>query len=328
VQRFHAEYGRCDSYREGDRGWVPEDRATNADGRRVRSPSSHSLEFSLNDHAAAVVARGLGRTAEAERWARRSRGWEQLYRADLEADGKRGFVAGRTAGGLWTSGLFCEGSTWDYTFMLPHAVPRLVALSGGREAFVAKLMTGLARGRMALDNEPATLAARLFAWAGRPDLVAYWSRRTLSEEYGPEGYPGPDDGGAMSSWYVWTALGLFPVIGSDLYVLNGPLFPRADVRLPGERVLTIVGEGAAMPAPYVQSVTWNGVPLTRCWLRHGEIAAGGALAFVMGEQPSRWAADGPAPGGDAVTTTPAGGCERSPRPGIDRGQVGRTRREQ
>jgi putative alpha-1,2-mannosidase len=118
VQRFHAEQERCDSYREGDRGWVPEDRARDAGGRRVRSPSSHSLEFSLNDHAAAVIARGLGRTAEAERWARRSRGWEQLCQAGLEMDGERGFVVGRTADVRWTAGLFCEGLTWDCPFML------------------------------------------------------------------------------------------------------------------------------------------------------------------------------------------------------------------
>jgi putative alpha-1,2-mannosidase len=99
----------------------------------------------------------------------------------------------------------------------------------------------------------------------------------------------------MGSWFVFAALGFFPNAGQDLYLLNGPLFPRATLHLENGKSLTIEGVDASPDNPYVQSASLNGQPLERAWLRHQEIKNGGALKFVMGPKPSSWGQNNPPP---------------------------------
>ncbi|MCC6822419.1 MAG: glycoside hydrolase family 92 protein, partial [Verrucomicrobia subdivision 3 bacterium] len=136
-------------------------------------------------------------------------------------------------------------------------------------------------------NQPDIHAAYLFNDAGRPDLTQKWARWILDHKYGDgyDGLEGNDDGGTLSAWYVLSALGFYPVAGSDRYQLGTPLFERAEVKL-NHNPLVIVAENYATNHPYVRQVWLNDVPLDRTWIRHAEIEAGGVLKFAMSAEPS------------------------------------------
>ena len=131
-------------------------------------------------------------------------------------------------------------------------------------------------------NQPDIHAAYLFNDAGRPDLTQKWARWILDHKYGDgyDGLDGNDDAGTLSAWYIFSALGLYPVAGSDKYELGAPLFEKAEVKLKG-KPLVIVAENYAPNHPYVSQVRLNDMPLDRTWLRHAELAAGGVLKFLM-----------------------------------------------
>jgi putative alpha-1,2-mannosidase len=185
----------------------------------------------------------------------------------------------------------------------------LASLAGGRSALVKKLeamfeltredyeqidfsaplSAGSLRPYYWHGNEPDINAAYTFAQIGRPDLTQKWVAWLRATQYtaGPDGLPGNDDGGTMSAWFVWSALGLYPIVGSDRYVVGAPLFPHAEIAR-GGGAFTIDAEGVSDTNIYVQSVTLNGVPLEAPEIRHADIRAGGALVFEMGPHPSVW----------------------------------------
>ena len=111
--------------------------------------------------------------------------------------------------GSWKE-YFYEGSSWTYSYFVPHQFATLVKMSGGKEVFAAKLAHGLTDSLIDFSNEPAFLAVQSFQYAGRPDLASFWGRKLAREGFTLIGVPGNDDSGAMSSWYVFTALGIFP----------------------------------------------------------------------------------------------------------------------
>jgi predicted alpha-1,2-mannosidase len=288
VLKAHAEKGRTPEYRK--QGWIVAGRMS----------CSNTLEMAYNDACAAQVARGIGEKAAGNALRERSRQWQNLWRADLTDGVYRGFVVPKRADGTWVEPFdprkvygswldyFYEGSSWNYGFFVPQDIPDLVEKCGGKEMFAERLEFACAKGLVEQWNEPAFLSLRLFAWAGRPDLTSRWVRKTMGQWGLKRGYPGNDDSGAMSSWYVFSALGFFPVAGQDLYIINGPLFPQAEISLGEGRKLTITATNAGPESVYVQSATLNGQPLERAWFRHAEIASGGELTFVMGPNPSEW----------------------------------------
>ena len=115
-------------------------------------------------------------------------------------------------------------------------------------------------------------------------------RRILATEYttGPGGLPGNDDSGAMSSWYIWGALGLYPNAGQPYYYISSPLFQRSTINLGNGRTFIIEAPETSATNMYVQSATLNGRAINRAWLRHEEIAQGGRLVLRMGATPSAW----------------------------------------
>lgn len=244
-----------DAYRR--RGWLPPGPMN----------VSNTLEYAYNDFAVAQVARGLGRTDDAERYAARSRAWQVLFNPEMEEAGFTGFVMPRNDDGSWVPVnlikfpgswklYFYEAASWGYSFYAPHQAARLIEMMGGEQAFVRRLEHGLETGKVDFSNEPAFLTPALFHYAGRPDLSAKWVRRFANQLVDATGYPGDDDSGAMSAYYVWAAAGLFPNAGQDLYLLNGPLFDRVVIQRPEEGRLTIIRRGSG---DYVRSVTLNGV---------------------------------------------------------------------
>ena len=136
---------------------------------------------------------------------------------------------------------------------------------------------GAATPSLRREGERGTGSA--WAWA--------WAREAVCYGTSPEGIPGNDDAGTLSAWYVFSAMGFYPVAGADLYVVGSPLFPRVEVQLAGG-LLVIEAPAASRDNVYVQSLTLNGQPVTVPWFRHADIAAGGTLHFELGAKPSTW----------------------------------------
>lgn len=273
-------------------------------------PASKHMEYAANDYAIALLARGLGKQDDFLKYTERSNNWRKLWDTQAADHGFSGFIWPRhrdgswkpnfdpLLSGTWGSDSFYEGNSWTYSTYVPHDVAGLIALSGGDARFVERMDAFFALpGRYDVGNEPGFLAPYLYIWAGRPDRTQFQIRRILAECYhsGPNGLPGNDDSGAMSSWYVFGKLGFYPNAAQDVYLIGSPAFTRASIRLPNGRTFTIETEGNGPDKPYIASATWSGVPFNRAWFTHEELMQGGTLHLVMSATPSRWATTAPPP---------------------------------
>ncbi len=294
--------GRTGLTRFNALGWVPADEFDHSAAR--------TCDYALGDFGAAQLAAALGHHEDAARFAQRALNYRHLY------DAQAGFLRGRNADGsrpepfrefAWSRD-YVEGGPWQHTWSAPHDAAGLIALMGGDAAFVAKLermlalpphfelgryaatiheMTEMAAvpfGQYAHSNEPVHHVLHLFTAAGRPELAQHWIRRVLNELYTPDAFCGDEDNGAMSSWYVLNALGLYSLSpGHPAWVLGAPLFPRATVQLSAEKSLEIRAEDHAPNHPYVSHVRLNGETLDSLEVHHAALAAGGELVFTMSD---------------------------------------------
>lgn len=270
--------------------------------------ASRTMEYAFNDYAVASIAAKLGRTELADRFALRSANWRSLWDPGL------GCIRPRYADGRWLENFDCdrdypdattqwwdapfyEGTARQYTTFVPHDVAGLMDRLGGREAFVDWLDALFEKGHYTQNNEPDILAPWLYIHAGRPDLTALRTRRIMAQSYGTgrAGLPGNDDAGTMSSWYVWTALGLFPNAGQPFYYIGSPVFTRSVIHLERGRRFIVEAPQASPQNLYVQRAELGGRPLDRAWLTHEELAKGGRLVLHMGAQPSEWGRAAPPP---------------------------------
>lgn len=278
---------------------------------------SQTLEYAQDDFALGLFAGALGLADDAAALGERSHGYRKLW------DPATGFLRARSADGKLRDGAFdplvwddhAEANAWQSVWGAPHDVAGTAALFGGHAPMVDKLSRFFelakedegARRAYAeahpedlltpnrerpyywAGNEPDIHAAFLFAELGRPDLTqrwVAWVRDTFFRPT-PDGLPGNDDGGTLSAWWVWSALGFYPVVGSDLYVVGAPLFPRLELQVNGG-TFAIEAPAVSETNIYVQSVTLNGTPLEKPMLRHADLKAGGTLRFELGPGPSTW----------------------------------------
>ena len=202
---------------------------------------------------------------------------------------------------------YCEGNAWQYTWLVPHDVEGLIELMGGRDAFVEKLdslfilnesmgekasgdISGLI-GQYAHGNEPGHHTIYLYALAGQPWKCAEKARYILDNMYNdcPNGLQGNEDCGQMSAWYIFSALGFYPVAptGGD-YILGSPLFKKADIALPGGKTFEIVAVNNSSENKYIQSVKLNGKPYAKVYISHQDIMQGGILELTMGNAPKKY----------------------------------------
>ena len=277
-----------------------------------------TLEYAWDDHALADVARRLGKTDDAQMFQRRAANYHNVF------DSSVGFFRGRTADGKWISPfdpgepyynfMMKEASGWSTLWLVPHDVQGLIDLLGGRAAFNAKLdaffsapyqAKGICRdctgmvGEYVQGNQPDQQAAYLYAWSGQPWKTQALVRRILAELYGSDasgyGFPGMDDQGSTSSWYVLSAMGFYPVDPSRPdYILGSPIFDRVRVHLGNGKVFEIVARNNSAQNIYIQSATLNGKPWTKPWFSHADIANGGTLELTMGPAPNKsWGAEPP-----------------------------------
>jgi len=254
--------------------------------------ASRTLEYAYDDFALSEVARRAGHAREARRWLARSRNWANLWDPagvsirPRAADG--GFASPFDARqrGFGFVDPFYEGTPLQWSTFVPHDVQGLIDRLGGDGPAVTWLDS------IGYDpsNEPDLLAPYLYIHMGRPDRTDDIVRTVMAADYSlaRDGLPGNDDGGTLSAWYVWSAIGLFPNAGQPYYYIGSPLFTRTRIALPGGRSFTIEAPATSDVNRYVTGATLNGAPLQRAWLTHAEVARGGVLRLDMAAAPSGW----------------------------------------
>ena len=262
-------------------GYIPAD--------KVAESASSTLEEAYDDYAVAQVAKATGHAQDYAHFLKRSLDYRKLFNP------ARGFMQARNADGSWASPAegWTEGDQWVYLFAALHDIGGTVALLGGPAAAQAKLDAHFDGGHNHHDNEPSHHYGYLYDFMGAPWKTQARVRRIAADAYSdtPTGILGNEDCGQMSAWYVFTALGFYPVNpASAEYMIGSPLFPHVAVHLAGGKTFTVNAKNNSASNVYIQSATLNGKPLDAPVISHAQIMAGGTLDFVMGPQPSRWAA--------------------------------------
>jgi putative alpha-1,2-mannosidase len=199
---------------------------------------------------------------------------------------------------LWWDAPFYEGSSTQYSTFVPHDLPGLVDLLGGKASATAWLDRIFDQNLYTQGNEPDLLAPYTYVYTGRQDRTAERVRSILAKEYhtGRAGLPGNDDAGTMSSWLVWSSIGIYPLAGQPLYLTGTPVFTHVRVQVGQGRSFQINAPASSPVNLYVQSAELNGQTIHRAWLTHSELTAGGTLLLNMGPTPSPWDTEAP-PGG-------------------------------
>jgi predicted alpha-1,2-mannosidase len=263
-------------------------------------PVSTSLEYDTADFAISALAGDLGNPADQQKFLNRSQDWWNVL------DTASGFIQPRNANATWTSAFapnsetdFVEADSWIYTGMVPYDLAGLAQAKGGDTAMAAYLSTVLRsylglNGFAWLGNEPSIELPWEWDYIGQPYQTQNDVRQIQDELWSdtPAGLGnGNDDLGTMSAWFVWSALGLYPMTpGTPNLALGSPMFSQEVITLPSGHKLTIDGNGAADNAPYVQSATWNGAAWNDAYAPPSAITSGGTLAYTLGTSPNTsWA---------------------------------------
>ena len=273
--------------------------------------TSKTLEYTVDDWSLARMAEALEHQDDAKLFYQRSANYCNLF------DRTSQFFRGRKANGIWrvpftptslVNDEYTEADAWPYAFAIQHDVPGMINLYGGDQGFIDKLdalfttnsdiqtplpdQTGRI-GQYVGGNEQSCHIAYLYNYAGAPYKTQYWVRQAMTQLYGdtPASEPGNVDCGEMAAWYVFSALGFYPVNpSSGIYIIGSPVVSKAVIHLDNDNyhghTFTIIADNNNSNNVYIQSVTLNGKPLTRSWITRDEITAGGTLHFVMGYQPN------------------------------------------
>jgi predicted alpha-1,2-mannosidase len=270
---------------------------------------SRTAEYSYDDFAIAEVACALGKTKEAAIYESRTHNFEHLWDKDMTVEGFKGFMRPRNPDGTWAPpylvvrgtwpDFFYEGDIWTYSIYAPQDMRRLIEMAGGNAAFIHRLDWTFLRGHFDVTNEPGFLLPMLYNYAGRPDKTADVVHLILEKAFSDTraGIPGNDDSGAMSSWLIFSTLGIFPIAGQDVYLISTPSIPDASLALGNGKKLRIIAKNLDPNGlnRYVQSATLNGADLTNAWFRHAQIQDGATLVLTMGSAPSKWGTTMPPP---------------------------------
>ena len=288
---------------------------------------TRTIEYAYNDYCIAEVAKGLGREDVYAHYLKQSGNWRNLWRSDYEWDDVKGYIMPRDAQGRWLdsvpwghskvfhptipytpvtkvapwylpwwSTFFYEALSAEYSLSIPHDVPGLIEACGGAETFRKRLDLFFDRKRYNVGNEPSFLTPCLYHWIGRPDLTSDRVRQIITENYNdtPDGLPGNDDSGSMSSWLAFHMLGLYPNAGQSYYLLHAPLLPVWTLQLDNGKTLhgTLKGKGT-----HFEKVTFNGKVLEDARIEHAELMQGGELVFYVTAQKQVTKKKESAPGG-------------------------------
>ena len=275
-------------------------------------PASVTQGFAFNDKAVANMAYRLGTTEEYKKYDTRSANWLNVWNFENQSEGFFGFPQIRNEDGTFDEGFdphggynshFYEMTAWDASYVNYNDTGRLIKAMGGAELFTQRLLWACEHsvnyynddkgkeGYLNFTNEPSFHIPWLFCTdeIRRPDLAARVIDGVIKRFSKQNDYPGDEDNGGMSSYYVFLMCGFFPYATTENYYLHGTRVEEIIFHLGNGRELRITGENVGEKKIYVQSATWQGKALDTCKLTHEQLTAGGELHFVMGEHPSDWA---------------------------------------
>ncbi len=296
-----------------DHGYIPQD--------KVREGTSMTIECAYDDWCIAKLAESLGHHKLAKRYFDRSQNFHHVF------DVKTGFMRAKMSDGKWREpfipyethihGLprlpngklqrdYTEGNAWQWLWFVPHDIKSLISLLGGDEKFVAKLdalfgqesrsdkmqvkdVSGLV-GEYAQGNEPSHHVAYLYNYAGQPWKSQKILHKIMREQYHdtPEGISGNEDCGQMSAWYIFSAMGFYPVNPcGGVYVIGSPLLEKSVMKVGDGKTFTVVAKNVSDKNIYIQSVKLNGKVHDKTWITHEDIVKGGVMDFTMGPKPNK-----------------------------------------
>jgi predicted alpha-1,2-mannosidase len=277
--------------------------------------TAQTLEYAYDDFCGYQLAKMTGNKFYESVFAKQMFNYRNVF------DSSTGFMRGRGIDGKWQTpfdpyewgGPFCEGNAWHYTWSVFHDVQGLINLYGGDKNFVTKIdsvftvsnvikpgtyggiihemkeMQLADMGQYAHGNQPIQHMIYLYNYAGQPWKTQYWIRRVMDKLYNStaKGYPGDEDEGGMSSWYVLSALGIYSVCpGTDEYVIGSPIFKKATITSENGNKFVIEAENNGKDNVYIQSASLNGKELNKNYIHYSDIVKNGLLRFVMGNTPN------------------------------------------
>ncbi|HSU50709.1 MAG TPA: GH92 family glycosyl hydrolase, partial [Segetibacter sp.] len=291
-------------------GYVPYD-------VKIRENAARTLEYAYDDFTISRLAKALGKPKEeVDLYAKRSMNYRNLF------DPETKLMRGKNADGTFQKPFnpfkwgdaFTEGNSWHYSWSVFHDIEGLKNLMGGNEMFVKMLdsvfnmppifddsyyrgviheireMQIMNMGQYAHGNQPIQHMIYLYNYAGQPWKTQYWTREVMNRLYKPtpDGYCGDEDNGQTSAWYVFSALGFYPVCpATDQYVLGSPLFKKVTVSFDNGKKLFINASNNSESNRYVQSLQLNGKPYNKNWISHSEVEKGGTMNFTMSATPQK-----------------------------------------
>ena len=285
-------------------GYVPYD--------RCGTSASNTLEYAYDDWTIYRAALDAGDRETAETFRKRALYYRNVFNPAI------GLACPKYKDGSWKKDFsplqtygegFIEGNSANYSFHVPHDVKGMIECFGGDKKFIERLddlfATPLDKkyyadnedieeecllGGYVHGNEPSHHIPYLYAWTSQPWKAQYWLREIMNRMYrnNIDGLHGNDDCGQMSAWYIFTAMGFYPVCpGSDQYVLGAPYVPSVRLSLPGGKTLHIKATGVSDKKRYVKAVRLNGKPYDKLYITHADIMAGGTLEFEMSSSPNK-----------------------------------------
>lgn len=291
-------------------GYVPYD-------VKIRENAARTLEYAYNDWCIYTIAKELKRPKkEIDLFAKRAMNYKNLY------DKETKLMRGKNEDGTFQSPFsplkwgdaFTEGNSWHYTWSVFHDPQGLIDLMGGKAGFVQMLdsvfivpplyddsyygfpiheireMTVMNMGNYAHGNQPIQHMIYMYNYAGEPWKAQYWLREVMNRMYtpGPDGYCGDEDNGQTSAWYVFSALGFYPVCpGTDEYVMGAPLFKKATLNFENGSKLIIEAPENSSKNIYIESMSFNGDVSTKNYLKHADLLKGGRLSVKMVDKPNK-----------------------------------------
>ena len=281
----------------------------------IARAGNRTTEYAFCDYAIAQIAKGLGKDALYSQYMRQADNWKNLWRADYEQDGVKGFILPKDKEGKWLDNVpfghsrlqpqtfqyapnvsyegpwyvawwdcfFYEASSWEYSLSVPHDVPALIEACGGKEAFEKRLDTFFEHNYYNVANEPSFLTPCLYHWIGRQDKTSDRVRQIIHNKYNdsPSGIPGNDDSGAMSSWLAFHMMGIYPNAGHDYYLIHTPLLKETTINLTNGKKFVIKAPKLSDKNFRIKQALLNGVPLEGFRITHKQILEGGELFLDM-----------------------------------------------
>ena len=254
---------------------------------------SRTLEYAFDDYAVGIVAKGLGKKEDYRKLQQRSFNYRNVF------DTSTGMVRGRYANGNWVCPFnadkrevyITEGTPRQYSFYVPQDIAGMTRLMGGEKELERALDSLFAKNEYWHGNEPGHQIPFLYNYTAAPFKTQEQVRKILAEEYsdGPGGLSGNDDAGQMSAWYLFAAMGFYPVNPvSNNYQLCSPLFDTISIELPHHKKLKIICSKKTKDAFYIQRVKWNGNPYEKNYINYEDLMQGGELEFTLVETATNW----------------------------------------